>query len=277
LLHLGDPPTPEDYTDLFAFQLYPYASVYLGAEGMLGGEARDRIAGFWRALGGTPPHEPDHIAVLLAFYADAVGALEVEADAQRRLVLAHARQAFLWEHLLSWLPFYLDRLVELAAPTYAKWGELLHDALLAEAASSTPPSEIPLHLRHAPPVARRVETLDEVLQLLLAPVRSGVIVTRADLRRAAEELGLGLRVGERRFILQALFHQDAPAVLEWLRDEALTCAKRHAAYEETLPGIGRYWTERARATAGLLGSLLDKRATAGQRLSTGCMSGSSDT
>ena len=57
------------YMDLFGFQLYPYASVYLGSEGMLGGEARDRIAGFWRAIGEPPPSEPDHLAVLLALYA----------------------------------------------------------------------------------------------------------------------------------------------------------------------------------------------------------------
>ena len=58
-------PTPDDYTDAFVFQLYPYASVYLGAEGMIGGEARDRIAGFWRALRLTPPAEPDHLTALL--------------------------------------------------------------------------------------------------------------------------------------------------------------------------------------------------------------------
>jgi hypothetical protein len=42
-------------TEVFTLQLPPYASVYLGGEGMLGGEARDRVAGFLRALGVTPP------------------------------------------------------------------------------------------------------------------------------------------------------------------------------------------------------------------------------
>src|SRR6266536_3343848 len=58
-----------DHTELFGFQLVPYASVYLGAEGMLGGEAADRVAGFWRALRLTPPPEPDHLAALLGLYA----------------------------------------------------------------------------------------------------------------------------------------------------------------------------------------------------------------
>ena len=87
-LELGPLPPAADHTDLFDFQLYPYASVYLGAEGMLGGEARDRIAGFWRALGLTPPPEPDHLAVMLGLYA---GLCEGPEGDRRRL---RARQRY---------------------------------------------------------------------------------------------------------------------------------------------------------------------------------------
>jgi len=100
-LGLGEPPAAADHDDLFTFQLYPYASVYLGAEGMLGGEARDRIAGFWRALGQSPPAEPDHLSVLLALYAqlsDLEAAAGEPAASER---WRHARKALLWEHLLS--------------------------------------------------------------------------------------------------------------------------------------------------------------------------------
>ena len=45
-LGLESVPSSAEYSDLFLFQLYPYASVYLGPEGMIGGTARDRIAGF---------------------------------------------------------------------------------------------------------------------------------------------------------------------------------------------------------------------------------------
>src|ERR1044072_3466050 len=57
-LELGAVPEAAEYTEVFIFQLYPYASVYLGEEGMLGGEARDRVGGFWRVSGGRPPAEP---------------------------------------------------------------------------------------------------------------------------------------------------------------------------------------------------------------------------
>ena len=109
-LDLGEPPTGAEHSELFDFQLYPYASVYLGSEGMLGGEARDRIAGFWRALGETPPTEPDHLAVMLAFWAQLEesesGAVEAAAAARWR----HVRSAYLFEHLASWLPVYLEKL-----------------------------------------------------------------------------------------------------------------------------------------------------------------------
>lgn len=50
-LGLPEPPSPAVHQRVVASQRWPYASVYLGQEGMMGGEARDRIAGFRRALG----------------------------------------------------------------------------------------------------------------------------------------------------------------------------------------------------------------------------------
>src|SRR6266545_2894193 len=63
------PPRAVDFAGVFMLQVYPYASVHLGDEGMLGGEAGDRVAGFWRALRLVPPAEPDHLASLLGLYA----------------------------------------------------------------------------------------------------------------------------------------------------------------------------------------------------------------
>src|SRR5918992_3923558 len=96
-LGLGAPPDAAEHTEVFVFQLYPYASVYLGAEGMLGGEARDRVAGFWRALRLPPPAEVDHLSVLLALYARLVELEEGEGDPARRAFWRRARKALLWE------------------------------------------------------------------------------------------------------------------------------------------------------------------------------------
>src|ERR1044072_6916616 len=98
-LGLGALPEASAYTDLFVFQLYPYASVYVGAEGMLGGEARDRVAGFLKALGHDVPAEPDHPALLLGTYAELC-----EAERAGGARVRGARRALLWEDLLWSVP-----------------------------------------------------------------------------------------------------------------------------------------------------------------------------
>src|SRR4051812_14185746 len=204
-LGVGALPGASAYTDVFVFQLYPYASVYVGAEGMLGGEARDRVAGFLAALGHDVPAEPDHLALLLGAYAGLAEAEGAASDERRRASLRSARRALLWEHLLSWLPVYLDK-VELVAPQfYRHWAGTLRAALDAEVETVGAQAALPLHLRAAHALADPRETAPEdFLKTLLAPARSGLILVRDDLARAARELGTGVRAGERLYALRSL-------------------------------------------------------------------------
>ncbi|HEV2864051.1 MAG TPA: molecular chaperone TorD family protein [Pyrinomonadaceae bacterium] len=251
-LGLGGLPAPSEYTELFAFQLYPYASVYAGAEGMLGGEARSRVADFMGLLGMTPPAEPDHLAVMLATYA---GLCESGGGGA-------ARGAFLWEHLVSWLPAYLEKLSELAPPFYRRWGELLTKALLEEVERTGPPGVLPLHLREAPPLAdpRGGTGAEEFSQSLLAPARTGVILTRADLARAGRALGTGLRAGGRAFALRSLLGQDTAAALGWLAAEAEAWAGRHLKHRASLGVVSEWWAGRAGDAARLLRELEETAA-----------------
>ena len=58
---LGLPvPGNAEHAEVFVLNCPPYAAVYLGAEGGFGGEAADRVAGFWRAIG-VPPPGPNQI------------------------------------------------------------------------------------------------------------------------------------------------------------------------------------------------------------------------
>jgi TorA maturation chaperone TorD len=257
-LRLGALPTVDEYTELFIFQLYPYASVYLGAEGMMGGEARDAISGFWRALGEMPPIESDHLAIMLALYARLVELEDDESEASRRAGWRRARKAYLWEHLLSWLPVYLNKLEDLAPPFYRKWGEILMAALLAEASALGQQEELSLHLRaayHLIDPREESEDAGEFCQSVLTPARSGMILTRADLTKAGRKLAVGLRMGERKFILKALLAQDASAIFDWLIEEATLWTKRHQKHRETLCGISVAWEEKSMAAASLLKEL----------------------
>jgi len=245
-LGLGDLPEASAYTDVFVFQLYPYASVYVGAEGMLGGEARDRVAGFLAALGHEVPAEPDHLALLLGVYAGLCGVEKGEG----------ARRALLWEHLLSWLPVYLDKVRQVAPRFYRSWAETLRSALDAEAEELGRQGELPLHLREAPAlVDPREASPEEFLKSLLAPARSGLLLVREDLARAARELGAGLRAGERLFALRSLLAQDAAGTLAWLAREAEAW---HALHRQRLAAHGpvaEWWAARAASTAELLREL----------------------
>src|SRR5918999_1564126 len=211
-LGLGALPEASAYTDLFVFQLYPYASVYVGAEGMLGGERRERVRG--------------------------------------------ARRALLWEHLLSWLPVYLDKVVRVAPPFYRRWAETLRAALDAEAGELGTQAELPLHLREAPaPADPREAAPEEFLKSLLAPARSGLILVRDDLARAARELGTGVRAGERLFALRSLFGQDAAGTLGWLAREAEDWHALHLRRRAAHGRVAEWWAGRAASTAKLLREL----------------------
>jgi TorA maturation chaperone TorD len=258
LLDLGPLPTEADYTQLFLFQLTPYASVYLGPEGMLGGEARDRIAGFWRALRQEPPAEPDHLAVMLAFHARLTEEESGSEEARARGAWRLARKAFVWEHLLSWLPPYLGKIDDLGPPFYRRWARLLEDALREEVTALGAQGRLALHLREAPGIADpRNEDRDGFVGALLSPVRSGMILTRSDLGRAGRAMDLGTRAGERRFVLEGLLEQYPAGTLEWLRLEAAGWAERHGLPDPLAPEIARFWRERAEATADVLGALAE--------------------
>jgi TorA maturation chaperone TorD len=261
-LGLGKTPDGADFAETFLFRLYPYASVYLGPEGMLGGEARARVAGFWRAVGRVPPSEPDHLGALIGLYASLLdeGVRSEGADAE----IAHqAAAALLFEHVAPWAFDYLQRVEALGAGCYGPWARLLSRTLGAEMAHADAPDGLPVHLAEAPSLPDPREAGGEAfLSGLLAPVRTGVILTRNDLSRLAKAENLGLRMGERRYILEHLLAQEPSAVLRALAGEAEEAGVRHAGRRALLGSVADFWEDRANGT----GALLHQLATEGERI-----------
>jgi TorA maturation chaperone TorD len=254
ILELTGRPAPAAYTELFVLQLPPYASLYVGAQGMLGGEARERVAGFWRALGHGPPAEPDHLATLMGLYAELAEREAAQPDPARRQLLRRARHALLWEHLASWLPPYLDRVEELGAPAYRAWAALMRRALAAQAAVLGVPDALPTHLVDAPDGLSPDDAHppDRLVAALLTPVRSGLILTRADLAAAARQLGLAVRLMERRPALRQMLEEGGGAMLDWLQKRAATTASTLGRAPTRLRVVADFWRGRALATASAL-------------------------
>ena len=240
-----------DHTRVFVLDLPAYASIHLGPEGKLGGDGADRIAGMWRALGLTPPADADHLAVLLALYAElGEAAFACRTDAARRR-LDHTRAVLLAEHLASWLPGYLT--AASAYPPAAPWAALTAAALRRERDDLRPPDRLPAALRDAPPGPASAAGPDDLLDALVTPVRSGFVLTHRDLQQAGSATGLGVRRGERRYTLRAMFDQDPGAACGWLVAHARRWATAHRA--GAAPGrevVAGWWASRAAATAGAL-------------------------
>lgn len=245
---LGLPPPADaaSYTDTFVFQLMPYAAPYLSPDGMLGGEAGDRVAGFWRALHLTPPAEPDHLAALLGLYATLAEQENAGPSPGQALAWREARRALLWEHLLTWVPLYATAMATLPSGFHAAWARLLQQVLLEEARTLAPPPTTPLHLRDVPEIPDPGSA--GFIPALLAPARSGILLTRTDLLNAAASTGLGARPGGRAFALRALIEQDRAATFGWLAQRAAWWAEQHRASISPLGRIARHWLARAQAS-----------------------------
>jgi hypothetical protein len=246
------------HTDAFIMNCPPYASVYLGPDGALGGEGADRVAGFWRAIGVAPPAEPDHLTALLSLYASLGEACAVARGPATASTLARTRAALLREHLWPWLPGYLDAMSGLGVPALTAWARLTRMAIAAEAGAhhgtESAAGRLPLALRTAPGPPEAGDGLSGIAGALVTPVRSGIVLTRHCLAAGAGQAGVGYRIGERRFALRAMLEQDPAAALTWLSRESGRWARRHARRAPS-DAVTRWWAARAARTERLLRQL----------------------
>lgn len=248
-----DPPLDRaDHTHVFSFSALPYASAYLGADGMLGGEAGARAAGFWRALGYDPPETPDHLAALLGLYARLGEQEAASSDRARRVLIRQGRTALLWEHLLPWTGVFCDLVRHARVPPWDRWADLVDETLRDQwDGLDEPPHHLPRHLSDAPPALRPGFDVAH----LLAPLRTGMVVTRSDLAAAARSLGLGIRLTGRLPTLQALLGQAHGEVVAWLTDHARRWEQQHRDRSGP-PAIDDFWSDRAANTSAVLGAIL---------------------
>jgi TorA maturation chaperone TorD len=247
------PMSPEEHTAVFVLNLPPHASVYLGPEGQLGGEAADRVAGFWRALRLVPPRDPDHLTSLLALYAQLSAAADDQSvRATTRSTMGRMAHSLLWEHLWPWVPAYTLAIETLGVDSCTVWARILRRCLLSDlpCAADAVGEQLPLALREAPAALDETGDVREVLDALVAPIRSGIILTRKGLARASATIGVGYRIGERRFALKGMLEQEPVATVAWLGHEAERWSTAHAHGGSDL--VSQWWATRAKATARAL-------------------------
>lgn len=260
ICHALDLPAPSgaEHTGVFVLGAPPHGAIHLGPEGQLGGEGLDRVAGFWRALGMSAPEDADHLGTLLLLYAE-LGTAESATQGERlSSQLQRSRTALLHEHLWSWAPGYLAAVASLDVTATTAWAELTLQALRAEVADSPTPGLLPLALRTAPPGLQADDSLEDTLDVLVTPIRSGYVLTQRDLQIGAARADVGFRRGERRYALKAMLQQDPRATLTWLGEHARMWSDVHA--RSGPDATSTWWRGRADHTAQVLDRLLMEQA-----------------
>lgn len=261
--------------DLFQFNVLPYESLFLAADGLLGGSVSHAVSHSYQQVGwqvDAAASSPDHIGHelgLLAFLSAA------EADAWADDLLPEAvrmrqRQSdFLQGHLLRWLPPFVLAIRRQAHPFYAKLAALTlalaadHvTAFVATDAFTLPP----------PPdlLADEKTGLKEIAAFLMTPLHSGLFLSRDDVARLgrAHQLprGFGGRAQLLTNLLRTAVQYDAfPTLVSAL--QALLAAEE-TAYEAMLhdhPPLAPFvtpWLARCRDTHRLLAQLQVQSNTA---------------
>lgn len=242
-----EPWSGTDHTKVFVLDLPPYASIYLDPEGKLGGACVDQIAGVWRALGLDPPSEPDHLLSLFGLYASLGSAIsECSTQVARKRVEVAARTV-LSEHLHPWIFVYLAAVQ--TYPATEPWAELVRGVLRMELRSWPDEEGLPLMLREAPRRDLADLSPDRIYELATVPVMAGGVVTFRDLEEMGSRAGVGVRRGERRFILRSMMEQEPRETLRQLATHFHRWEGKSLGESVLIDG---WWKERVKSTALLL-------------------------
>ena len=267
---LGLPPCgTAEHSEVFAFNCPPYASAYLGDD-------TARLAAFWTAIGLDVPAEPDHLSTLLGLYArlgeagpapgrpasTAPASTAPASTAPASTAPASTAPASTVPGAPMALAARLPRRRRRSAGRVA--GAVGRaDLGRAPARAGTGPGPdglLPLALREAPlalreaPLALRGGAAG-LLDGLTTPLRSGIILTRRAVAAAADQIGAGQRIGDRRRALGAMLAAEPERTTRWLADEADRWSRWHLAVVPEAPGdpVQRWWADRAARTARQLG------------------------
>lgn len=239
---LGDY-SASDYTDVFVLDLVPHGSIYLSEFGELGGEAQERISDFYGALGADSPKDVDSLGSLLMHYSELISlGMGEESHGEGYLAYRKIRAGFLYEHILSWVPVYLEAARSITS-SLSGWAEALFQLFRDEIAI------LGLGEWHQLPRALLGRTLlryeGSQVELdkrhLLSPWSSGVVLSKSALFSCAKEVGAAPRIGTRSLILDSLLGQDGEATIEWLAKEAQRQADLWIELEATLFGSMSDW------------------------------------
>jgi TorA maturation chaperone TorD len=274
--HLKDYDADEaagDHYNLFGFNVFPYASVFLDESATLGGRVTQNVLSFYHKGGfdiALESESADHIALqlqFLAFLSAAEGEALEDELVHVALSIKQLQRRFMDEHLMTWLPAFVLAIRQQGDVFHRNLANLtiemvLHhredlgnDLLATETRFSLPP---------APDILADEKTsLKDIAAYLVIPAYSGLYWSRADITRLARSQSLPRGFGSRQQMLTNLLRSAAdydqfPALLEEIRALVAMWMQSYQILADSRgEPFAKIWLERLETTDRLL-SLLNK-------------------
>ncbi|HEX6304953.1 MAG TPA: molecular chaperone TorD family protein [Anaerolineales bacterium] len=262
-----------DHYELFGFNVFPYASVFLDESATLGGRVTQNILSVYHKSGFDVPLESesaDHIALqlqFLAFLSAAEGEALEDGLVQVALSINQLQRQFMDEHLLTWLPAFVLAIRQQQDVFHSNLADLTLEMVLhhrADLGNDLLAPETSFSLPPAPDLLADQKTgLKEIAAYLVIPAYSGLYLSRRDITRLARSQLLPRGFGSRQQMLTNLLRSSAdydhvPALLEDIR--ALVAVWMQSYQSLAGSGAGRFaivWQDRLESTDRLL-SFLNK-------------------
>lgn len=280
--HLPDPydedESAAEHFRLLGREIPPHESLFLDADGLLGGPVAERVLADYRRCGFRPdPNASGADAIseelgLLAFLSGAEADAWEDGKAGVAQRMADLQGEFLAEHLLAWLhPFALAVQAE-ESPFYAALAGLLVE-MVAEQATAIHPAgrgQPPVALPEAPDLLNdEAAGLREIAAYLTAPPLSGIYLSRGAIGRVGRAHRLPRGFGTKAQMLETLLrgaaqYEQLPSVAESLHGVFDAWHARYAAAMDEHPHLQAYihpW----QVQTGPARQLLIRLATAGSQ------------
>ncbi|MFT5459537.1 MAG: TorA maturation chaperone TorD [Myxococcota bacterium] len=249
---------------VFGLEVFPYESVFVGADGVMGGDAtgalrRDLQAAGFR--GGRTDVEVDHVGLELAAlsWLCAAEAEALEDDVDPAPARAHQAR-LLHRHVARWLPA-LSLAVHGLDPWTQRVLALAEELVAAHCTALGPTPGWTLPPRPDDLLDDRRTGLARIARAWLVPAHSGWALSRQSIGRLAARAGVPSGFGPRWKMLEgvlagAVDHDSADAALDALADELARWRDGYARAEALGLPIGP-WRTRLAATEGELSRIRD--------------------
>lgn len=212
-----------DFYHIFGLNVLPYESTFLEPDNVLEGPVTERVLGdYWRA-GFRPDiksQSADHIGLELIFLSD-LCRTQAEALEDQRVDIASNMEAeatsFLENHLLHWLPGFVQAVYQQDMPFYTSLADITLDLVIdyyqdlsRRSVHQQNSTNQEIQLLDPPDILIEENTgLKDISRYLLTPVYSGVYFSREIIEGVAKDQYLPRGFGDRETMLTNLLRNAA--------------------------------------------------------------------